>query len=96
MYNCIPYLVLLEFSVRPPEEIPRGLENLLVHIAHTGDTVFPWTKILPLLRLKLCSVLDTFQNAFPTDEIPVHQNVPVFKYDTMRKKLIDSMDMFTR
>jgi len=86
---------LNEFTVRPPEEIPRPLENLLVHIAHTGDIVFPWSKLLPLIKLKLCSVLDQFHNSFPADEIAVIPNVPVFKYDVMRKRLIDYMDTFT-
>lgn len=86
---------LNEFTVRPPEEIPRPLENLLVHIAHTGDIVFPWIKLLPLIKLKLCAVLDQFHNSFPADEIAVIPNVPIFKYDVMRKRLIDYMDTFT-
>nr|CAG4652110.1 EOG090X0BWU [Triops cancriformis] len=84
-----------EYEKKKPAEIPKLLEDFLVHVAKTGDTVFPWSKIKYLLRQKLDTVMTSFHATCPTEDLPPCPNVDPFNYQTMRDKLLEQFDYFS-
>ena len=49
--------------------MPQVLEEYLVFVAKTGNTVFPWPKVKAPLRLKLETVIEEFNKAMPEDQV---------------------------
>nr|CAG4644244.1 EOG090X0BWU [Lepidurus arcticus] len=87
-------LRLKYYETQKPAEIPKTLEDFLFHVAKTGDTVFPWSKIKYLLRQKLDTVMISFHASCPTEDLPPCPNVDPFNYQTMRDKLLEQFDYF--
>ncbi|XP_077496003.1 uncharacterized protein LOC144106918 [Amblyomma americanum] len=85
---------LTDFSNQKPAEIPSVLDEYLSHIAKTGDTLFPWHKLKPLLCRKLELVMNEFHKISPTDDLPALPNVEVFKYEDMKEKVLEAVNSF--
>lgn len=85
---------LTDFSNQKPAEIPSVLDEYLSHIAKTGDTLFPWHKLKPLLCRKLELVMNEFHKISPTDDLPALPNVEVFKYEDMKAKVLEAVNSF--
>lgn len=85
---------LTDFVSQKPAEIPSVLDEYLCHIAKTGDTLFPWHKLKPLLCRKLELVMNEFHKVSPTDDLPALPNVEVFKYDEMKEKVLEAVNCF--
>lgn len=75
-------------------EIPKPLEDFILHIAKTGETIFPWLKIRSLIRSKLEVVISDFRQACPVEGLAPSPNVEPFHYDTMRDKILEQFDSF--
>ena len=76
----------------PPETLPPVLEEYFVHVAKTGATVFPWTKIKPVFRAKLENVITEFS---PTSEdVPAVPNVDQFSFGACKEKVFQQLDCF--
>jgi serine/threonine-protein phosphatase 4 regulatory subunit 2 len=87
--------VLEEFGRLPGGTVPTVLEEYLSRIAVTGATLFPWSKVKPLLLYKLDIVLKEFQERAPLIH-PTHcPNVDDVKFEEMHKRLILALDQFT-
>lgn len=89
--------VLMElnrFEKNPSENIPTILERYLKHVAKTGNTNFPWSKMKPLFRIKLENVISDFSAISPTDEIPPVPNVDVFNFAAIKNKVFEQLDAF--
>lgn len=76
------------------QKIPNILERYMVYVAKTGSSNFPWTKIKPLFRAKLESVIMDFSNVSPAEEIPAAPNVDVFSFVSIRGKVFEQLDAF--
>ncbi|XP_077530147.1 serine/threonine-protein phosphatase 4 regulatory subunit 2-like [Haemaphysalis longicornis] len=85
---------LTNFANRQPAQIPYLLEEYLAYVAKTGDTVFPWDKVRPLLRRKLELVMEEFRTVSTTDEVPALPNVPPFNYEEMKDFILEAIDRF--
>ncbi|KAH9362920.1 hypothetical protein HPB48_014298 [Haemaphysalis longicornis] len=86
---------LTNFANQQPAQIPLLLEEYLAHVAKTGDTVFPWDKVRPLLRRKLELVMDDAHwVVWPSDEVPAMPNVPPFNYEEMKDFILEAIDRF--
>uniref|UniRef100_A0A023GBT0 Putative serine/threonine protein phosphat n=1 Tax=Amblyomma triste TaxID=251400 RepID=A0A023GBT0_AMBTT len=85
---------LTDFSNQKPAEIPSILDEYLSHIAKTGDTLFPWHKLKPLVCRKLELVMNEFHKISPTDDLPALPNVEVFKYEDMKTKVLEAVNSF--
>ncbi|XP_075526797.1 protein phosphatase 4 regulatory subunit 2-related protein [Dermacentor variabilis] len=85
---------LTDFVSQKPAEIPSVLDEYLGHIAKTGDTLFPWHKLKPLLCRKLELVMNEFHKVSPTDDLPALPNVEVFKYEEMKEKVLEAVNCF--
>ncbi|XP_050030920.1 uncharacterized protein PPP4R2r isoform X1 [Dermacentor andersoni] len=85
---------LTDFVSQKPAEIPSVLDEYLCHIAKTGDTLFPWHKLKPLLCRKLELVMNEFHKVSPTDDLPALPNVEVFKYEEMKEKVLEAVNCF--
>ncbi|XP_037087711.1 serine/threonine-protein phosphatase 4 regulatory subunit 2-like [Pollicipes pollicipes] len=89
--------VLTELTRFRPDrqlEIPHVLEQYLKHVARTGDSVFPWPQVRPLLKRKLDLIAGEFCQHSPPEKIPAMPNVDPFKYDQLLKEIhfrIDSL-----
>ena len=71
------------------------LEDYLRHVARTGDSVFPWPKVRPLLKRKLDLIADQYCQLCPPEKIPAMPNVDPFKYEQLRTEIhfrIDSLN----
>lgn len=96
--NCSKDAVLdalTDFANQKPAEIPSVLDEYLAHIAKTGDTLFSWQKLRPLLCRKLELVMNEFHKASPTDDLPALPNVEVFKFEEMRDKVLEAVNSFS-
>uniref|UniRef100_A0A131YY41 Serine/threonine-protein phosphatase 4 regulatory subunit 2 n=1 Tax=Rhipicephalus appendiculatus TaxID=34631 RepID=A0A131YY41_RHIAP len=85
---------LTDFANQKPAEIPSVLDEYLCHIAKTGDTLFSWHKLKPLLCRKLELVMNEFHKVSPTDDLPALPNVEVFKYEEMKEKVLEAVNCF--
>ncbi|KAI1287475.1 Serine/threonine-protein phosphatase 4 regulatory subunit 2 [Halotydeus destructor] len=86
---------LLDFEKRPPEldNIPDDLEKYIEYIAQTGDTLYPWNRVKPLIKKKLELVIDEFHKENPN--IPGNTlNCPTFNYDELKKEIVESVENF--
>uniref|UniRef100_L7M168 Putative serine/threonine protein phosphatase 4 regulatory subunit n=1 Tax=Rhipicephalus pulchellus TaxID=72859 RepID=L7M168_RHIPC len=85
---------LTDFANQKPAEIPSVLDEYLCHIAKTGDTLFSWHKLKPLLCRKLEVVMNEFHKVSPTDDLPALPNVEAFKYEEMKEKVLEAVNCF--
>nr|CAG4641982.1 EOG090X0BWU [Eurycercus lamellatus] len=84
----------VDYERQRTTEIPKMLEEYICHLAKTGETLFPWPKIRGLIRHKLETVVASFRESCPTDNIPPCPNVEPFHFETMRDKILEQFDSF--
>jgi len=83
------------FQKKKTKEISPLLEEYLLKVARTGDTIFPWSKLKPLIMHKMEEVITDFHRDYPTENIPQCPNVEKFAFDMMREKLLETVNTFT-
>ena len=71
------------------------LDAYLRHVARTGDSVFPWPKVRPLLKRKLDVLADQYCQHSPPEKIPAMPNVDPFKFDQLRAEIHLRIDALT-
>nr|CAG4636456.1 EOG090X0BWU [Eubosmina coregoni]SVE70018.1 EOG090X0BWU [Eubosmina coregoni] len=82
------------YDKKKTAEIPKMLEDYINHLAKTGDTLFPWSKVKSVIRHKLELVIANFREICPTENLPPCPNVEPFHYETMRDKILVQFDSF--
>nr|CAG4635020.1 EOG090X0BWU [Alona affinis] len=85
---------LNEFDRQKTSEIPKALDDFILHLAKTGETVFPWPKIRGLIRSKLETVISEFRLACHVEGLAPSPNVEPFHYETMKDKILEQFDSF--
>lgn len=85
---------LNDYDKKKTAEIPKLLEEYINHLAKTGDTLFPWSKVRGVIRHKLEIVIANFREICPTESLPPCPNVEPFHYETMRDKILVQFDSF--
>jgi len=93
-----PEQILLELNSlerAPLEELTKGLEEYLVFVARTGNTVFPWTKIKPVVRLKLETIIADFSKDMPEEQSLKMPNVDIFKFPEMKQRIFEQLDSYS-
>ncbi|CAG0879365.1 unnamed protein product [Darwinula stevensoni] len=75
-------------------EVTSMLEDFLHHVAKTGETVFPWPKVKPVVKVKMERVLQEFLELTPPEEIVTHPNVPRFDFGATKNFILDRLDGF--
>lgn len=93
-----PESVLMELNAFEKDtSIPLSkiLEEYLIFIAKTGNTVFPWPKIKPLVRAKLDSIIEDFNTAMPEDQVPKMPNVDTFKFTEMKQRIFEQLESYS-
>ena len=85
---------LTDYDKKKTAEIPKMLEDYINHLAKTGDTLFPWSKVKSVIRHKLELVIANFREICPTENLPPCPNVEPFHYETMRDKILVQFDSF--
>lgn len=89
MENAEEVLQMLErYDKFKPKDIPGELEEYLMHVAKTGDTVFSWSKVRSLFIQKLSRVMEEFYESTQNIEMPQYPNVDPFNYDVLRESLV--------
>lgn len=67
MENAEEVLQVLErFTKLKQKEIPKELDDYLLFVAKTGDTVYRWPMIKQLFHEKLVSVITDFHDTTPS------------------------------
>jgi len=61
------------------QDIPKSVEDYLLYVARTGNTIFPWQNIRPLFRLKLKSAIGQFQGEPSSIEPYVFERFDLFR-----------------
>ena len=100
IWNRFPYIwlsftLISEYDQQKTSEIPKLLEEYITHLAKTGDTLFPWSKVRGVLRHKLEIVIAAFREVCPIENVPPCPNVEPFNYETMKDKILEQFDSFT-
>jgi len=93
-----PENVLMEltgFEKAPLPAIPKTLEDYLLFVAKTGNTVFPWNKIKPLVKSKLEIIIREFNESCPAENLPKMPNVDAFKFGEMKERILEQLDSYT-
>lgn len=85
---------LTDFAHRRPAQIPPVLEEYLCYIAKTGDTLFSWKKLRPLMLRKVELVIDVFHELSPTHDLPTLPNVEPFKFEEMKEQILEAINNF--
>nr|CAG4642749.1 EOG090X0BWU [Evadne anonyx] len=83
-----------KYEQQKTAEIPKLLEEYITHLAKTGDTLFPWSKVRGVLRHKLEIVIAAFREVCPIENVPPCPNVEPFNYETMKDKILEQFDSF--
>lgn len=85
---------LTDFERKANKEIPPILDQYLLQVARTGETLFPWTRLKPLFVKKLDSVMQQFNEEYPADHLPLSPNVENVKFEEMRSRIINAVSRF--
>jgi serine/threonine-protein phosphatase 4 regulatory subunit 2 len=85
-------LSLLETETK--EELSKVLEDYLVSIAKTGNTLLPWSKLRSLFRLKLEAVIKEYQESSPIELVPKMPNVEPFRFEEMKQRIFEQEGNF--
>ncbi|XP_067684875.1 serine/threonine-protein phosphatase 4 regulatory subunit 2-B-like [Haliotis asinina] len=85
---------LNDFEKKPSKNIPPLLEQFLSEVAKTGETLFPWPRLKPLLVSKLDQVMTEFHQEIPVDHFPPNTNMEQVKFDDMRDRIIKAVERF--
>lgn len=84
------------FERAPNPAIPQSLEDYLGYIAKTGNTVFSWPKLKPLMKMKLETTITEFHESLPEEQgIPKMPNVDVFKYSEMKERIFEQLESYS-
>ncbi|CAF0719290.1 unnamed protein product [Adineta steineri] len=70
------------------------LEQILIQIAKTGYSSYPWEKIKPLFLQKLTIVLDEFNTESSMDKLDVHPNVDRSTFEELKSDIIERINSF--
>lgn len=84
---------LEEAARRRPATIPRELDEYLAWVARTGEPVYSWNLVRPLLKEKLLQVLQDFRSQGPPPPT-CSRNVPPFDPEAMRNVALARLDTF--
>ncbi|XP_071960490.1 uncharacterized protein [Antedon mediterranea] len=84
---------LNDFERKPTSIVPPVLENLLLWIAKTGDTLYPWKKLKPLFICKLEIVIQEYVKN-KKEDVPIAPNVENVDFDDMRQRLVKTINTF--
>ncbi|XP_053207958.1 LOW QUALITY PROTEIN: serine/threonine-protein phosphatase 4 regulatory subunit 2-B-like [Panonychus citri] len=74
--------------------LPDCLERFLINIAKSGDTIYPWNKIKPVILKKIELVVNEFNTKYPYENNPVLPNVKSFNFQEMKDEIIEKFDYF--
>ncbi|XP_033106738.1 serine/threonine-protein phosphatase 4 regulatory subunit 2-B-like [Anneissia japonica] len=85
---------LNDFERKPSPNVPPVLENLLIWIAKTGDTLYPWKKLKPLFICKLENVIQEYVTV-NAEEVLLAPNVENVDFDDMRQRLVKAINTFS-
>jgi len=83
------------FEKNPDPAIPKSLEDYLIYVAKSGNTVFPWNKIKPLIKSKLENIIKEFNESCPEGNLPKMPNVDAFKFAEMRDRIMEQLESYT-
>jgi hypothetical protein len=72
------------------------LDGYLAHVARTGETLYSWDLLRPLIQLKMDSVIEDFVQVSPIEEVPPYPNVDAFKFESLKKFLSSRLQSFQR
>ncbi|CAF0934822.1 unnamed protein product [Rotaria sordida] len=70
------------------------LEQILVQIAKTGYSCYPWEKIKPLFLQKLNIVLNEFNTESNMDKLEIHPNVDRSTFEDLKWDIIERINSF--
>ncbi|CAF3048004.1 unnamed protein product [Rotaria sp. Silwood2] len=70
------------------------LEQILVQIAKTGFTSYPWEKIKPLFLKKLNLVLHEFNTESNMDKLDIHPNIDRSTFEELKSDIIERINSF--
>ncbi|GAB1608297.1 serine/threonine-protein phosphatase 4 regulatory subunit 2-like [Argonauta hians] len=85
---------LTEVERKANKEIPPILDQYLLQVAKTGETLFPWPRLKPLFVKKLDSVMLQFNEEYPADHLHMSPNVKNVKFEEMRNRIINAVNRF--
>nr|ABC88653.1 protein phosphatase 4 regulatory subunit 2 [Haemopis marmorata] len=86
---------LEEFLKQPEDgEVNGILERYLSRVAVTGITLYPWSKLKPLITRKMNLVVEEFMKECPMESLALNKNVENTSVEDMKKRLNDSIELF--
>lgn len=82
------------FAKNRTEKIPSMLEHYLISIANTGETLFPWGKVKPLIIFKLEREMKNFSEKLNEDEYDQVPSHDVIACKEMQARVLHTLNAF--
>jgi len=85
-----------KYNEKPENEriLSPELEQILVNIAKTGYSSYPWEKIKPLFLQKLIFVVDHFNAESDMDKLDVHPNIDHATFEEFKSDIVERINSF--
>lgn len=81
-----------DFEKKGEREACPVLEQLLCHVAKTGETMIPWSQFKSYFLFKLERVMDDFQASTPDQRGPANPNVEYIPFKEMKERILKIVD----
>ncbi|XP_046896588.1 serine/threonine-protein phosphatase 4 regulatory subunit 2-A-like [Hypomesus transpacificus] len=81
-----------DFEKKGERETCPVLDQLLCHVAKTGETMIPWTQFKSYFLFKLERVMDDFQSSTPDQRSPANPNVEYIPFKEMKERILKIVD----
>ncbi|CAL8367414.1 unnamed protein product [Lota lota] len=84
-----------EFEKKETKETCPILEQLLIDVAKTGETLIPWSKFKTYFLFKMENVMDDFHASSPEQRGSPNPNVVYVPFDVMKERIVKIVDGYS-
>ncbi|XP_076840727.1 serine/threonine-protein phosphatase 4 regulatory subunit 2-A [Brachyhypopomus gauderio] len=84
-----------DFEKKGKKETCPILDQLLCHIAKTGETMIQWSQFKSYFLFKLEKVMDDFKASSPEQRGPANPNVEYIPFEEMKERILKIVDGYS-
>ncbi|XP_029578933.1 serine/threonine-protein phosphatase 4 regulatory subunit 2-A [Salmo trutta] len=81
-----------DFEKKGKKDACPALDQLLSHVAKTGETMISWSQFKSYFLFKLEKVMDDFRTSSPDQRGPSHPNVEYIPFEEMKERILKIVD----
>ncbi|CAB1336451.1 unnamed protein product [Coregonus sp. 'balchen'] len=81
-----------DFEKKGKKDACPALDQLLSHVAKTGETMISWSQFKSYFLFKLEKVMDDFRTSTPDQRGPANPNVEYIPFEEMKERILKIVD----